>query len=52
MVRWFSSDFFIAGKSTVIFRETIRPRNQTDQIGDVSTLAEPGVVDALVRGKQ
>jgi hypothetical protein len=26
--------------------------NQTDQIGDTSTLADPGVVDALVKGKQ
>jgi hypothetical protein len=26
--------------------------NQTDQIGDVSTLAEPAVVEALVKGKQ
>ena len=24
----------------------------TDQIGDTSTLADPGVVDALVKGKQ
>ncbi len=26
--------------------------NQADQIGDVSTLADPGVVDSLVKGKQ
>ena len=26
--------------------------NQTDQIGDVSTLADPGVVNSLVKGKQ
>jgi hypothetical protein len=26
--------------------------NQTDQIGDVSTLADPQVVEALVKGKQ
>jgi acetyl-CoA synthetase len=26
--------------------------NQTDQIGDVSTLADPAVVTALVAGKQ
>jgi hypothetical protein len=26
--------------------------DHTDQIGDVSTLAEPGIVDSLVRGKQ
>lgn len=26
--------------------------DQTDQIGDVSTLADPGVVDSLVKGKQ
>ena len=26
--------------------------NQTDQIGDVSTLADPGVVESLVKGKQ
>jgi len=26
--------------------------NQTDQIGDVSTLADPAVVEALVKGKQ
>jgi hypothetical protein len=26
--------------------------NQTDQIGDITTLADPGVVDALVKGKQ
>jgi acetyl-CoA synthetase len=26
--------------------------NQTDQIGDVSTLADPQVVEALVNGKQ
>jgi hypothetical protein len=27
-------------------------QNQTDQIGDVSTLADPQVVEALVKGKQ
>ena len=27
-------------------------RTRTDQIGDVSTLADPGVVSALVKGKQ
>ena len=26
--------------------------NQTEQIGDVSTLADPGVVDSLGKGKQ
>jgi acetyl-CoA synthetase len=26
--------------------------NQTDQIGDVSTLADPAVVESLVKGKQ
>jgi hypothetical protein len=26
--------------------------NQNDQIGDITTLADPGVVDALVKGKQ
>jgi acetyl-CoA synthetase len=26
--------------------------NQTEQVGDITTLADPGVVDALVKGKQ
>jgi acetyl-CoA synthetase len=26
--------------------------NQTDQIGDTTTLADPAVVESLVRGKQ
>ena len=26
--------------------------NQTDQIGDTTTLADPQVVEALVKGKQ
>jgi acetyl-CoA synthetase len=26
--------------------------DHTDQIGDISTLAEPAIVDSLVRGKQ
>jgi len=41
-------------RSGKIMRRILRKiaENQTDQIGDVSTLAEPGVVDALVRGKQ
>jgi len=30
----------------------LKNENQTDQIGNVSTLAEPAVVEALVKGKQ
>jgi len=41
-------------RSGKIMRRILRKiaENQTDQIGDVSTLADPGVVDSLVRGKQ
>jgi acetyl-CoA synthetase len=41
-------------RSGKIMRRILRKiaENQTDQIGDVSTLAEPAVVEALVRGKQ
>ena len=37
-----------------IMRRILRKiaENQTEQIGDVSTLADPGVVDSLVQGKQ
>ena len=37
-----------------IMRRILRKiaENQTDQIGDVSTLADPGVVESLVKGKQ
>jgi len=41
-------------RSGKIMRRILRKiaENQTDQIGDISTLADPGVVDALVKGKQ
>jgi acetyl-CoA synthetase len=41
-------------RSGKIMRRILRKiaENQTDQIGDTSTLADPGVVDALVKGKQ
>jgi acetyl-CoA synthetase len=41
-------------RSGKIMRRILRKiaENHTDQIGDTSTLADPGVVDALVRGKQ
>jgi acetyl-CoA synthetase len=41
-------------RSGKIMRRILRKmaENQTDQIGDVSTLADPGVVDSLVQGKQ
>ena len=41
-------------RSGKIMRRILRKiaENQTDQIGDVSTLAEPAVVEALVKGKQ
>ncbi len=41
-------------RSGKIMRRVLRKiaENQTDQIGDVSTLADPGVVAALVKGKQ
>ena len=41
-------------RSGKIMRRILRKiaENQTDQIGDISTLAEPAVVEALVRGKQ
>ena len=41
-------------RSGKIMRRILRKiaENQTDQIGDVSTLADPGVVESLVRGKQ
>lgn len=41
-------------RSGKIMRRILRKiaENQTDQIGDVSTLADPGVVDSLVKGKQ
>jgi acetyl-CoA synthetase len=41
-------------RSGKIMRRILRKiaENHTDQIGDVSTLADPGVVDSLVKGKQ
>jgi len=41
-------------RSGKIMRRILRKiaENKTDQIGDVSTLADPQVVEALVRGKQ
>jgi acetyl-CoA synthetase len=41
-------------RSGKIMRRILRKiaENQPDQIGDISTLADPGVVDALVLGKQ
>ena len=41
-------------RSGKIMRRILRKiaENQTDQIGDISTLAEPGVVESLVKGKQ
>ena len=41
-------------RSGKIMRRILRKiaENQTDQIGDTSTLADPAVVDALVKGKQ
>ena len=41
-------------RSGKIMRRILRKiaENQTDQIGDVSTLADPHVVEALVKGKQ
>jgi acetyl-CoA synthetase len=41
-------------RSGKIMRRILRKiaENHTDQIGDTSTLADPGVVDALVKGKQ
>jgi acetyl-CoA synthetase len=41
-------------RSGKIMRRILRKiaENQPDQIGDTTTLADPGVVDALVRGKQ
>ena len=41
-------------RSGKIMRRILRKiaENQTDQIGDVSTLADPGVVESLVKGKQ
>ncbi len=41
-------------RSGKIMRRILRKiaENQTDQIGDVSTLADPAVVEALVSGKQ
>jgi acetyl-CoA synthetase len=41
-------------RSGKIMRRILRKiaENQSDQIGDTSTLADPGVVEALVRGKQ
>jgi acetyl-CoA synthetase len=41
-------------RSGKIMRRILRKiaENQTEQIGDVSTLADPGVVDSLVQGKQ
>jgi acetyl-CoA synthetase len=41
-------------RSGKIMRRILRKiaENQTEQIGDVSTLADPGVVDSLVKGKQ
>ncbi|MSU58261.1 MAG: hypothetical protein EXS35_08785 [Pedosphaera sp.] len=41
-------------RSGKIMRRILRKiaENQTDQIGDTTTLADPGVVDSLVKGKQ
>ena len=41
-------------RSGKIMRRILRKiaENQTDQIGDTSTLADPHVVEALVKGKQ
>jgi len=41
-------------RSGKIMRRVLRKiaENQTDQIGDISTLSDPQVVEALVRGKQ
>lgn len=41
-------------RSGKIMRRILRKiaENQTDQIGDTSTLADPAVVDSLVKGKQ
>jgi len=41
-------------RSGKIMRRILRKiaDNQPDQIGDTSTLADPGVVDSLVKGKQ
>ncbi len=41
-------------RSGKIMRRILRKiaENHTDQIGDITTLADPGVVDALVKGKQ
>ena len=41
-------------RSGKIMRRILRKiaENQTDQIGDVSTLADPSVVESLVKGKQ
>ena len=41
-------------RSGKIMRRILRKiaENQTDQIGDMSTLADPAVVEALVKGKQ
>jgi acetyl-CoA synthetase len=41
-------------RSGKIMRRILRKiaQNQTDQIGDISTLADPQVVEALVKGKQ
>ncbi|MGA2243937.1 MAG: acetate--CoA ligase [Verrucomicrobiota bacterium] len=41
-------------RSGKIMRRILRKiaENQLDQIGDTTTLADPGVVDALVKGKQ
>jgi acetyl-CoA synthetase len=41
-------------RSGKIMRRILRKiaENQTDQIGDITTLADPAVVDALVKGKQ
>jgi len=41
-------------RSGKIMRRILRKiaENQTDQIGDVSTLADPAVVESLVKGKQ
>jgi len=41
-------------RSGKIMRRILRKiaENQTDQIGDITTLADSSVVEALVRGKQ
>ncbi|HZI33551.1 MAG TPA: acetyl-coenzyme A synthetase, partial [Candidatus Binatia bacterium] len=41
-------------RSGKIMRRILRTiaENQTDQIGDITTLADPGVVETLIKGRQ